>query len=347
MSEGFFDQTIQKAADWVANKLSPGGFPTVPSSPSNYYAAEPGIKTNITKDIRHAIATPEKRLIHQLKTGETWSIKNGDELIIVDPEAPVKQGNTISRSWIFRAWEQRDKMSVAVKTLSRDVGGDYLAEVEALQKNQSGKATPKLIAFNDLITRPNGVNSTATVECAAITMEWLDGPNLDQLLRERGPLNPNDVIQKLEIVADTIDNAEIVGTNHGDVNPKNIIDTPDGYKLPDWGSTRLASRETITANFTAPELKLENAKPTHKGDIYSLGATIYKLITGETPSQNLRSLTTFRHLSEKIHLEQLQKIDQIITSALSFNPDDRPQSAMSMIQDLLHAINYFNIHASL
>ncbi len=37
MSEGFFDQTIQKAADWVANKLSPGGFPTVPTEGGQIY----------------------------------------------------------------------------------------------------------------------------------------------------------------------------------------------------------------------------------------------------------------------------------------------------------------------
>lgn len=337
MSEGFFDQTIQKATDWVANKLSPGGFPSVPNSPSDYYTVEPGIKTNITEDIRHTIATPEKRLLHQLKTGETWSISNGDEVIIVDPEAPIQQGNMYRRSWIYRAWSTTEQKSVAIKTLARDLRGDYLAEVEALRKNQSGGAVPRLIAFNDLISIRN--SALSSVECAAITIEWLDGPNLDQELRESGPLNPRDTIQKLEVIAETIDNAEEVGTNHGDVNPKNIINTPEGYKLTDWGSTRLSKKEMITSAYAAPELLQEGAKPTQRGDIYGLSATLYELITGEVPSENIRPLTTYRHLSEKIHQEQLQKVDQIISSALSLNPDSRPPSAMSMIQALSHAIN--------
>jgi serine/threonine-protein kinase len=129
-------------------------------------------------------------------------------------------------------------------------------------------------------------------------MEYLPGLNLEQLVKGHGPLPPERVLHLLRQVCGALYEAHAVGLIHRDIKPSNIITcerggVPDVAKLLDFGLVRsrdadpdhLSQEGTMagTPAYMAPEQAEGKKELDARGDLYSLGAVGYYLLTGQPP----------------------------------------------------------------
>jgi hypothetical protein len=163
-------------------------------------------------------------------------------------------------------------------------------------------------------------------------------------------------------VADALDYAHRQGVIHRDIKPSNLMVSPDGrLSLNDFGLARMLEQPgmTMTGEFVgtpaymSPEQIVAGRVPLdHRTDIYSLGATLYELLTLERPFQGEQR---DQILSQIIHKEprpprRINKniprdLETISLKALEKDPDRRYQSAGAMAEDLRRYVNRFAISA--
>ena len=126
-----------------------------------------------------------------------------------------------------------------------------------------------------------------------LVMEFIEGKNIGQMMAENGPIPPAIAATLVRQVALGLEHAQRKGLIHRDVNPYNILVTRDGQaKLTDLGlaidlsETDRVTRDGATVG-TFDYISPEQARQSHgvdtRSDIYSLGCTIYHMITGQVP----------------------------------------------------------------
>jgi serine/threonine protein kinase len=195
-----------------------------------------------------------------------------------------------------------------------------------------------------------------------IAMELLEGQNLDQKLLS-GPLPVGPLLDIAIQLADALDAAHAKGIIHRDIKPANIFLTPRGVKVLDFGLAKLArpemQMETIgatqdspTPNLTSPGATVgtiaymspEQARGQEldpRSDLFSLGAVIYQMATGQQPFSGATSAVVFHAILEldPIPLPQLNsalpaKLQEIMEKALEKDRELRYQSAADLRGDL-------------
>ena len=169
---------------------------------------------------------------------------------------------------------------VAVKVLSTDLDPDNLDRFLREQR-----------AMGRLSGHPHIMNILQVGVLASgrpfIVMPYHAKDSLEVLIRRHGPLDWCETLSIGVKLAGALDAAHCAGTLHRDVKPGNILLTDYGEpQLTDFGIARIAGGfETATGvitgspAFTAPEV-LEGASPTPASDVYSLGATLFCVLTG-------------------------------------------------------------------
>lgn len=176
-----------------------------------------------------------------------------------------------------------------------------------------------------------------------IVMQYMDGGALDNKLdKAKGKLPVNQVLKWFKDVADGLDNARRHGIIHHDVKPANILlDKDDNAKigdfgiaqvLHDWRSENLSkiTRTWASPNYVSPE-KVLTGQEDYYGDIYSLGVSMYQMLTGELPfdDPDLKTLVKMRLEKEPPETKSLRpdiplKISQLIKAMMSREPEKRP-----------------------
>jgi serine/threonine protein kinase len=130
-----------------------------------------------------------------------------------------------------------------------------------------------------------------------LVLEYVDGASLQDIVRKSGPMDPNRACHYVYQSALGLQYAfEVAGLVHRDIKPSNILVDRSGLvKILDMGLARFfhdqqdmltkKSDESVlgTADYLAPEQALDSHKVDIRGDIYSLGATFYFLLTGQPP----------------------------------------------------------------
>lgn len=129
-----------------------------------------------------------------------------------------------------------------------------------------------------------------------IVMEYVHGKSLQQLVRQRGPMSPEDAARLIQQAAEGLEHAHRAGLVHRDVKPSNILVDNDGTaKLLDLGLALYEQGDTSsltrqhghsvlgTADYLAPEQALDSHAVDSRADIYSLGCTMFFLLTGQPP----------------------------------------------------------------
>ena len=176
---------------------------------------------------------------------------------------------------------------------------------------------------------------------AYIVMQFMPGGSLEQklILRKKGAaFSSEDVMHWIHDVAEGLEYAARHGIIHHDVKPGNIMLDADGNaKIGDFGiAGRQQSPETAVKDsygsplYISPE-KISTGKEDSSGDIYSLGATFYHLLTGIPPFQheNLEELLWIRVKQNPVAPHQLRPgisplISSLIMRMMHRNPDSRP-----------------------
>ena len=178
---------------------------------------------------------------------------------------------------------------------------------------------------------------------AYMVMQYEHGEGLDRLLKSRGTLTEHEILQILHPLLGGLDVIHAQNFVHRDIKPANIFVRSDGTPvLLDFGSAREAiggEARTIT-NFVSPgyaPIEQYAGKSDQQGpwsDIYGLGATIYRAMTGRTPNdaversqalaQNTEdSYQAGAHHAKRIYSAQLLRA---VDHALAFHVQDRPQN---------------------
>ena len=171
-----------------------------------------------------------------------------------------------------------------------------------------------------------------------IVMEYLGGGTLsDRLLP--GPMPPAEALKHAAALADALAYSHKRGIVHRDVKPANVLFTTDGKPiLSDFGvakaSTTFSGQLTQQASvvgaprYMAPEQELGD-QVTDRADVYSLGLTLYEMLTGEPPSAAVRLQ---RIIDEQNHFAELlptlpNEVTELLHRSLQLDPAARPSSA--------------------
>ncbi|HVL11389.1 MAG TPA: serine/threonine-protein kinase [Gemmata sp.] len=189
-----------------------------------------------------------------------------------------------------------------------------------------------------------------------LVMEYIDGKNLAQRLDEAGGVLPvGEAVGYIIQAATGLQHAHARKLVHRDIHPGNLVLCKDGVvKILDVGIARffhLAS-DAVTekyqpgmvvgqADYMAPEQAVPGKPLDHRADIYSLGATLYHLVTGRPPFVSQRGANlVLAHQSLPVPRANLiresvpEELAAIINKMLSKKPDDRLQSAEEVIAAL-------------
>ncbi len=250
---------------------------------------------------------------------------------------------------VFRARHCRLEKEFALKVLS----GRRLQSSEAVSRFQREM---KIVGQLDHPTIVQATDAGQEQDVHYLTMEFVPGFNLSQVIRLQEPLKIADACEIVRQAAEGIDYAHRQNVIHRDIKPSNLMLTPKGQiKILDLGLATLSRFEhnvdeltTVgqmmgTLDYMAPE-QCEELTVDHRCDIYSLGATLYKLVTGrapysgehrQSPLQKLRAIAMepFTPVSE--HRPDLPELlVEIIHRSLSRDAADRFESAQQLSEAL-------------
>jgi serine/threonine-protein kinase len=175
---------------------------------------------------------------------------------------------------------------VALKILPHDL----VKNEAALDKfYNEGQAAAALDHAN--VVRAYDVDNEGNVHY--LVMEYVDGPDLEKFVQEKGPLPIEDAADYVRQAAEGLQHAHAKGIVHRDVKPSNLLITSEGIvKILDMGLASFSSKAKSaeaegegvagTADFMPPEVA-NGQEATAASDLYSLGCTLYYLLTGRVP----------------------------------------------------------------
>jgi serine/threonine-protein kinase len=186
-----------------------------------------------------------------------------------------------------------------------------------------------------------------------IVMEYVDGITLKEFLNRRGTLNWREAVDIGIQICSALEHAHRNHIVHRDIKPHNILLTKDGVvKVTDFGIARAVSSATITmagstigsVHYFSPE-QARGGYIDEKSDIYSLGITLYELVTGKLPFDGDTPVAVaLKHIQEEpaspisINPDIPIGVNNIIMKAIMKDQNKRYQSAADMLQDLYKVI---------
>lgn len=250
------------------------------------------------------------------ESDEYW--EEADEVIQIESRYEIQQ--RLGRGGmgdVHCAIDRRLKRQVAIKRLrddlehSRKAGQRFLIEARAIAQ---------LNHYNIVQVYDFGRSTDGFF----LVMELVDGDSLAGLLQKNGPMGVVEAVDVIVQICDALTMAHEHGMVHRDIKPGNILVTLDKVaKLSDFGLARLdlatggqtqAGTTLGTIDFMAPEQHLDAHSVDARSDIWSLGATLYQMVTGSSP----RIIRTNRIPEE---------LQPVILQALEDDPADRFQTA--------------------
>jgi len=189
---------------------------------------------------------------------------------------------------VFRALDTRLQRTVALKILTPSLSRDDAA---VQRFRNEARAAARL--DHDNVARVYFIGEEQGLHF--IAFEFITGNNLRNLIRDRGRIDPAEALNYVLQIASAVRHTSEHGVVHRDIKPSNIIITPSGRaKLVDLGLARKESTESAvdltlagttlgTFDYISPEQAKDPRNVDVRSDIYSLGCTLYHMLTGEPP----------------------------------------------------------------
>jgi hypothetical protein len=251
---------------------------------------------------------------------------------------------------VYRAEHEMLRRPTAIKLLPPQSAGELsLRRFEREAQQTARLANPHTVSVYDFGRTPEGA--------FYYVMEYLDGIDLERLVREEGPLPPGRVVHILRQVCEALAEAHGVGLIHRDIKPANILLSERGgisdfAKVLDFGLVKEVdesegarlTRENVVAGtpqYLAPETIQDGRSPDPRSDLYALGAVAYYLLTAAPvfDGRPIQVIQNHLHTSPEPPSSRLgrplpAKLESVVLECLQKDPDRRPESAQALLDRL-------------
>lgn len=245
---------------------------------------------------------------------------------------------------VYKARDQRLNRFVAIKVLKPEYSNDksFVNKFRGEAQSAAGLSHPNIVNVYD-VGDDGGLHF--------IVMEMVEGITLKRFIERKGKLDIKEAVGIGIQIAQGMDAAHENHIIHRDIKPQNIIISRDGkVKVTDFGIAKATNSNTITSNamgsvhYLSPE-QARGGYSDEKSDIYSLGVTLYEMLSGKVPfsGDNTVSVALLHIQAEAVPLRDLDpeipvSIDKIVQKCMQKRPERRYHSASELISDLKKAI---------
>jgi predicted Ser/Thr protein kinase len=245
---------------------------------------------------------------------------------------------------VFLCQDERLRRKVAVKRLHAESPRDTARRFQREARLGASLNHHNVVSVYDTVTDEEGV---------LIVMEYVEGETLGRLIQREGGIEPRRAVEILRGVAAALDHAHEQGVVHRDVKPANVLIGRRGeVKLVDLGiataleGTRITRSGTVlgTAAYMSPE-QIDGAEPTAAGDIYSLAAVTFEVLSGRkaregrTPVEIAqRIVSTPPPLLSEAWPEAPPEVADVVERGMCRDPRERPPSATAFVDELETAL---------
>lgn len=253
----------------------------------------------------------------------------------------------------YRILDEVGRGGMSVVYLARNVRTNKQWAIKEVRKdgaNDFNVVRANLIAETDILKKlnhpnlPNIIDILDDGDSFVIIMDFIEGNSLQHYIKHSGAQPEQDVVKW------AIQLCDVLGYLHSrtppiiyrDMKPANVMLKPDGnICLIDFGTAReykTASLEDTknlgTQGYAAPEQYGGQGQTDARTDIYTLGATMYHLLTGDSPANHLFEPLRIRDINPYLS----EGLETVILKCTESNPDDRYQSC----EELMYALNNYN-----
>ena len=256
----------------------------------------------------------------------------------------------IAEGGMARVYRGRDlllKRTVAIKILKDQMTGDaaFIRRFEREAQSAAALSHPHIVNIYD-VGEQDGTYF--------MIMEYVDGSNLKQYIREKGRLSVHEAVRISRQIAEALEEAHKAGVVHRDIKPQNILFSRDGkVKVADFGIAIAGDGATVTVGdeiigtvqYIAPE-QARGEIAGKQSDLYSLGIVFYEMVTGKVPFTGESPVAVaMKHIQEQIVppgrlvSDLPEQLEQVIMKAVEKDAANRYNTADEFLEDLFYAEN--------
>lgn len=256
----------------------------------------------------------------------------------------LEQVGSGGMSVVYKAQCHKLNRMVAIKVLKEEFCNDsnFVSKFKMEAQAAAGLTHPNIVGVYDVIDEG---------KLHYIVMELVEGITLKNYIAKKGRLEPMETIGIAIQVAQGIAAAHEQHIIHRDIKPQNMIISRDGkVKVADFGIARAVSAQTLSSaamgsvHYISPE-QARGGYSDERSDIYSLGITMYEMVTGRVPFEGDNTVTVaLAHLEEPIAPPGIYNpeiplgFEKIILKCTEKRPENRYPNAAAVISDLRRAL---------
>lgn len=265
-------------------------------------------------------------------------------MIIGDRYEVQEKIGTGGMSDVYRAKDHKLNRFVAVKVLKQEFSenANFVSKFRVEAQAAAGLAHPNIVNVYD-VGEENGIYY--------IVMELVEGITLKKYIEKKARLSVKEAVSIAIQVSMGIEAAHNNHIIHRDIKPQNIIISKEGkVKVTDFGIAKAATSNTITSNvmgsvhYTSPE-QARGGYSDEKSDIYSLGVTMFEMLTGRVPFNGETTVAiAIKHIQEELpspreYVSEIPvSVEQIVFKCCQKSPDRRYQTMGQLITDLKRSL---------
>lgn len=257
----------------------------------------------------------------------------------------LTEGLSGTMSRFHRARDRKSDRTVGLKILDSEKTAIFEGRFETLKKPQEGQIAESFHNEQIVTTLEHGVSTKGQ---GFIVMEYLDGPGLHILIREKDQRLVGNRVPLIRQMAEAIKTVHNQGYIHRDICPRNFIASSDlqtvklidfGLTLPDTPNFRQPGNRTGTPMYMAPEI-VRRRDTDRRVDVFAFGVTAYELLTFQLPwphadstGQGALSHDTDAHVPILELRPNLDKrLASAVTDCMAANRDHRPKNMEAFLQ---------------
>ena len=265
-------------------------------------------------------------------------------MMIVERYEILEKIGTGGMSDVYKAKDHKLNRFVAVKVLKQEFSenANFVSKFRIEAQAAAGLMHPNIVNVYDV--GEEGENHY-------IVMELVEGITLKKYIEKKARLSVKEAISIAIQVSMGIEAAHNNHIIHRDIKPQNIIISKEGkVKVTDFGIAKAATSNTITSNvmgsvhYTSPE-QARGGYSDEKSDIYSLGVTMFEMLTGRVPFNGETTVAiAIKHIQEEFpsprdYVPEIPiSVEQIVFKCCQKSPDRRYQSMSELIVDLKQSL---------